>query len=474
LSKFELKIGKFGIKYGADLPIVTKSIDPLGVTDFSGWANLQAFSSVHSYFGINSNATIIKAINECPQISTILFRKGEQIANGITIVIKANGKPAVSEDAKAIQKLIDKPNVYQNRAQYAAVRSIYLDSWGWIAEYKEVVPGFGIQSRRLLKPECLNIVWKKTTMFFCANKSELIDYVEYTENGIKTTIRDVENIYFYVASNIESRNNGYLPESPLKTLENPINNSIANYKHRIRAVSSAWGFASPSSSDVSGPMVLSKTDKETLQDDWRKLGSANGQSELAFSAKPMTFTAVMPPVAALQLMEQLKSDSATMCDVLGYEFDLLARDLGGVANNNKTQAGKNQYQNHTIPRAKSIDEQEMESLECENYNLKIVTDFSHIPCMQEDLKAKSEELRNNVQSLIAGFKMNLCTYDDMVQRAGVSEPNTKWTGKWWFDFTPEEKSFFESQNTTTNGNQENTNGSGNQGTQNQGSNGNQN
>lgn len=70
--------------------------------------------------------------------------------------------------------------------------------------------------------------------------------------------------------------------------------------------------------------------------------------------------------------------------------------------------------------------------------------------------------------------MNLFTYDDMVQRAGVSEPNTKWTGKWWFDFTPAEKLLFESQNNTQNGNQNGTNGGANQGTQNQGSNGNQN
>ena len=59
-------------------------------------------------------------------------------------------------------------------------------------------------------------------------------------------------------------------------------------------------------------------------------------------------------------------------------------------------------------------------------------------------------------------------------RAGVSEPNTKWTSKWWFDFTPEEKAFFESQNTNTNGNQDTTNSGANQDTQNQGSNGNQN
>lgn len=479
MANFELKVGKFGIKYGADLPIV-KNEGVVKSTSYTvgnsplDFLNQQySSSSFADYFYINSNKNIIRAIDQCPQVSTILFRKGQQIANGITTVKKANGKPAVSEDAKRIQKLIDRPNVFQNRAQYVAVMEMYLNSWGWIAEYKEVVTGFGIVSRRLLKPECCDIKWKKTTMFFVSDKSTLIESFKYTENGITTTITDFENIYFYTAPNFQSVN-GYLPESPLRTLENPINSSIKNYKSRIRSVGSPWGFLSRQANDKISDIPMKESEKREFLDNYKNnYGVEDNQSAVAFANAPIQFNAVMPPVAALQLLELLKSDSATICDVLGYEFDLLGRDLGGVANNNKTQAGKNQYQNHTIPAAKNRDEQEIESLELENYGLLVETDFSHVACLQEDLKAKSEELRNNVQSLIQGFKNNLFNYDDMVMRAGVSESNTKWTGKWWFDFTPEEKAFFESQNTTTNGNQENTNGSGNQGSQNQGSDGNQ-
>lgn len=453
--------GLVSIKNGADSPTVDKSYS-VGTSPLD-FIPQHYLTSTTDYFDINSTKTIIKAIEECPQVSTILLRKGQQMANGVTTVTQPNGKPMRGEEGKAWQKLIDRPNVFQTRAEYVALKEMYLWSWGWVAEYKEVVPGFGIKSRRLLFPNRCEIEWKKETMFFCTNKSDLIKSFHYTENGIRTKIEDVENIYFYTLPNFGSTNNGYLPETPLRTLKNPINNSIKNYKSRGRGISSPWGFMSNDSADTVGPKAVDPKQEAEMNRKYREnYGIEDGQSEIIFTKWKMSWQAIMPPVASLQLLELLKSDSAVICDVLGYEYDLLARDIGGVALNNKNEANKLQYQNHTIPHAKDQDQQEAESLGGESNGFILTTDFSHLPVLQADQKAMSEALRNNVQSLIPGFKNSLFSYNDMVLRAGVSElPQNQFTGKWWCDLSDEEKALFENSNS----NNENTNGQGNQGNQ---------
>jgi hypothetical protein len=448
LAKFGIEIGKFSIKYGADLPTVSKTEYQVGNSPLD-YLNAQfANGSINDLFEINNNKNIIKAINECPQVSTILFRKGQQIANGITEVKTLDDKPVTTIEGKQFEKLIKNPNVFTNRAQYVAVRDMYLWSWGWIAEYKEVVPGFGIVSRRLLKPENCEIEWKKTSMFFVKSKADLIKSFVYRENGIKTTITDFENLYFYTCSNIQS-NNGYLPESPLKSLTHPINSSIKNYKSRIRGISSPWGFVSQNSKDVVGNIAMSPKETAEFQRRYKaQYGTEDGQSELMFANGPFQFNAIMPPIQALQLLELLKSDSAVICDVLGYEYDLLARDLGGVALNNKNEAGKNQYQNHTIPHAKNMDEQEMESLGMINTSYKLVTNFGHLPILQADEQLKAQARRNLVLAIVMQFKNNLISYGAAMIVLESDVIINEWKDLFWKDLSDTDRAIFDNTHIT--------------------------
>lgn len=452
MAKLDLTIGSFSLKIGADkaiAPTVSKTTYQVGNSPLD-YINRQYSSSYADFFEINSNKTIIKAVTECPQVSTILFRKGQQIANGISTVTQPNGKPMRGEEGKQWQKLINKPNAYMNRAQYVAVRDMYISSWGWIAEYKEIVPGFGIVSRRLLKPEMCDIVWKRKSMFFLKDKASMIESFHYTENGVKTQIKDVENIYFYTGSNLLSTN-GYLPETPLRTLQHPINSSIKNYKSRIRSISSPWGFVSQTGKDDVSNIRMDDADVDEFHKRYAEnYGTEDGQRELVFANGPMQFNAIMPPVQALQLLELLKSDSAVICDVLGYEYDLLSRDLGGVALNNKNEAGKNQYQNHTIPHAKNMDEQEMESLQAEQNGFIITTTFDHLPVMQEDRKLESEARRNNVQSVISQFKNNLICYGEAMEVLQSVKMVDGWKDKFWLDLTPDEQAMFDDGRQITN------------------------
>jgi len=443
MALFELKVGgKPLLRIGADKAAIVAKNYNVGNSPLDYINSMMYNSNVVDYFEIGTNKTIIKAVNECPQIGTILIRRAQQISNGITTVKNQDGEELSGKLLTKYSQLIDKPNVFMNRVQYVSLREMYALAWGWVAEYKEVVPGFGIKSRRILKPECCEIVWENKSMFFAENKHDYIKSFHYNENGVRTRINDVENIYFYTNPNVISMN-GYLPESPLKTLTNPINASIKNYKSRIRSIGSPWGFVSQTGKDDTSNIPMSPDEVEEFHKRYREqYGVEDHQNELMFANGPFQFNPIMPPVKDLQLLELLKSDSGVICDVLGYEFDLLARDIGGVALNNKKEAGRNQYQNYVIPQAKNWDEQEMESLGAAKDGVIIHTTFDHLPIMQADRNEESQARLNNIRAILSQFTSNMISYGEAMEVLQAKTMIEAWRDKFWIDLTDEERRTF--------------------------------
>lgn len=486
MAKVNIQVGKFSVSYGADSPISPSqtankaavpnsayngAFDGARFMEMAGMLNAQS-----TFFDIDSTATIIKAVNECPQVSTILFKRAANHANAETQLLDLQGNPLTGTKLNAWKSVFDKPNAFMNRAQYVMLRDIFLFSYGWCFEYKEMSEvGPEYMTRRILDPQYCEITWKRQTLFGVMDRNEMIDKFFYSENGVRVEILDKENLYCYVNPGVFAKNKGFLPESPLKTLKYPINNSIINYRSRNRLIKKPFGALTGNNKDDVSAIPLTDDERKDLQRAYREnYGTEDGQDDMIISQTALSFVPFMYPIKDLQLLELLKSDSAAICDRMGYEFDLLARDLGGVALNNKNEAGKNQYQNHEIPHAINVDEQEMESIDTLANGFSIHSSFAHLPIMQEDKKVNSETLRNNVGALTIAFKNNQCSYDDMINTIGVSEPTPKWTGKWWFDFSDEEKALFDSTHNNSNNanNNQNTNTGGNQG--NQGNSGNNN
>jgi len=451
-----------GKAIGASKSIPTSAYN--GAFDGNKFREMMRLSSLaKDIFDITSYQTVIKAVNECPQVSIIVFKRAANHANGITTLETEDGKPFKGLKAADWNRVVNRPHTLMSRAEFVTIRDLFLFTHGYCFEYKEIPEGFGPEgmNRRILDPQYCEITWKRRSLFYLNDHNELIDQFFYTENGIRTEIKDIENLFCYTNPNVTALNKGFLPESPLRTLKYPINNSINNYKSRNRLIKKPFGALSGKGKDDVSAIPLTEDERLDIQAAYRNNYGTEyeDQDDLIISPTELTFTPFMYPVKDMQLLELLKSDSAVICDRLGYEYDLLARDLGGVALNNKNEAGKNQYQNHEIPHARNIDEQEMQSLKASVYGFKIKTSFDHLPILQADRKMESETLRNNINALVIGFKNNQCNYDDMVMRVGISKPNPKWKGKWWFELTEEDKAHFDSShNNNNNGTNQTNNG----------------
>jgi hypothetical protein len=447
---------------------IGKANVPMSVPHTTSTTSINAsfLSSTIDFFDINSKANVIKAINECPQVSSILFRKAQATTNGITSIVDKKGRKIaeLSTKGRELQRLIDKPNLFQSRAQFKALMKVFLGSFGWCCEYKEVSVGFGIRSRRILNPQYCKIEWKKKSLFHLTDLNSLISKFTYTEGGIETTITDVENLYFYTCSNILSESDGYLPVSPLKTLKNDINIIVKVFKTMGRSVSQPWGILSNETKDSVGDFIIDAKKKAQLRDELRNSYGTehDGQSEVIILDHAASWQSIMHSIGDQQLLQILESSKDRICDVMGYPKPLLSNDKGTTFNN-MGEGGKMLYQNHIIPECKSEDEQEMESLASVLEGYSIVTDFSHVPAMQEDRKEASEVLRNNVQALVTAYRNNQCMYDDMVKVIGVSEPCQQLKGKYWIDLSDEERALFDNmhiQNNNTNTNGSDNSGSG--------------
>ena len=109
-----------------------------------------------------------------------------------------------------------------------------------------------------------------------------------------------------------------------------------------------------------------------------------------------------------------KNDTITLSEGFGYPSFLLGISENAI-HDNVTSALKSLYENKAIPYAAHIFQQLDEFLGTKALNCMYVVDYSHIACMQENQKEKSEVLAKNVVSGINAFKNNMCNYTDLVK-----------------------------------------------------------
>ena len=411
MAKFELKAGNFHIKIGGDKSINKNA--PAGIASIS-YVNSFFADDIVSMLSYSSDTNIVKAITECPQVATILYRRAQSFANGKLEVLKTSNDNYVTGENKRFQKLVDKPNVLQNGRQFRGQVEFYTLAFGYCPILLMRPEGMNeVSSMWIIPPQICKIEFKKILPFYVNDFGELIEKISIRYKG-KDYILNKDDIGFF-KDTTENRKDCPLPASRLTSLSYPISTSIQNYKSRSRLISKPYGILSNQTKDNISTLPFSPEDKEELQKEWAKYGTNDGQYDMVLTNAALQFTSMMPPIRDLQLLELLKSDSAVMCDVIGYEYDLLSRDIGGVALNNKNESNKLLYQNYVIPSALNFDEQLGEMLNAEDNKIKFVTDYSHLPVFQMDEKLKAEMNKLTSENATYLFQNNAITHERYMQ-----------------------------------------------------------
>lgn len=362
-------------------------------------------------FAFTSNNSAWEAYKRCSPLSSIINRKAQADLNGKKFVMNNKDKEATNDYADKIRNLLRKPNFKQNQSSFLANLKIYLQIFGYCPVYCEPPAGMdriNASSMWILPPQYLQIEWKSIPEYTARSINDLILSIKFSIGGKLYPIA-LENIFFFT----DVLPGKGLPTSRTELTKDAISNIIAAMDSRGEMIRErgAGGIISPNSKDGIGqPVPLKPDEKLSLQKDWRQYGTGSRQNRIIISNASINWTRISMDVAELKLMEEVQDSSKMLCDEWGYPPHLLG--LIDPTFNNQNTAEKGLYQNTIIPEAQNMDDQLNEFFNTAAYKLKIVTDFSHLPVLQENKVELGNYMFRLNQSLLIQFQNNIITYNE--------------------------------------------------------------
>lgn len=318
-------------------------------------------SAAPTLLSMNTPADYMQAWNQCPPLVAIICNIAQADINGKVRFFKpgtdeevgSHGNNLSSAPLKALRALFSKPNSLQTWRQFRAQQKIYVRLFG-ICPVLMVRPE-GMDTPKMMWNIPPHLVKVETTgkLFYQTDAGNIIKSITVTLNG-KDTPLPVDDVIFLRDQTV-SLTSEILPDSRLKTIQRPISNIVACYDAENTVVTKrgALGiFSNAAAKDTFGQGLMQESEKEQLQADLRRYGLSQDQYQYIITTAAVTWQQVGVNIKELMLIEIIKSCTETMCDVLGYKFELMANEKGTTFANQE-QALASFYQDTIIPEASS-------------------------------------------------------------------------------------------------------------------------
>lgn len=403
---------------GADVP----SIDILSPMNYgnrtgslpnSGWMFDSPSAGYDTYFSFTGLDDIVKAYETCPVVYSIINKQAYAITNGKTWLMDNKGKPGKGPYADKISSLLAAPNMFQNWKQFEAQMTIYIRLFGYCMVLPVIPVGYTIEDATALwivPPYMCTIEYAEGTFFNM--KNGFIKSITISYGREKTTITEMDKII--ILKDITpgfSDGNIFLPSSPVKPLQQNINNliGIANSKGTLINYRGALGILTPEI-DPNGAIAQTPDEISQMQNDLMRYGVRSGQWKFIVANSAMKWQQMGMSYRELMLTEWGEDDTMVICDGLNYPYKLLSNTASGsMAGTEANEWKKLLYQDFAMPFGKMITEQLGEALGLKEQNLHLEKDFSHVSVLQEDdLKnATARKARND--ALLIEFQNNMLT-----------------------------------------------------------------
>ena len=397
----------------------------------SVWRNGNFFFGVNgadkAFIWGNLNSSLL-AYQKCPVVASIINKKAKCTVNGKRKIYDLNNKEATSVQAKAVAKLLDKPNYIQSGIQFRAQGKIYMQIYGYCPVLIVKPVGFEDDYTKWklwnIPPWMLQIRDKTDRMFYeSGNDQNPFLSIILTYMGHSITL-DPSAIFFirenqistgtYMFNQNQANVSLFLPDSRLFTLEGPIDNLIASLNSRgsiTRNRGPQWLLTNDANdSGDAGLFPIDSDTKKELHTDFLQYGIMDGQRKAIITDAKLKLQTVGFDVAQLKLLEGEVQDAKHICDGLDYPPYLMG--LVDAKFDNQDIAERALYTNSIIPDACSEDEQMAQLLGLEKIGLKIFSDYSHLPALQENITEKGKGIQAMNQGMLIAFLNNIITWND--------------------------------------------------------------
>lgn len=383
-----------------------------------------------SFIWGNYNSSL-KAYQKCPIVSSIINRKAQCFTNGEISIIDADGKTATTAQAKALSKLLKKPNRYQSGLQFRAQVKVYQQIYGYCPILKIKPVGFESDYSKwklfALPPWMIQVL--DSTDLFYEQTAQQFRSITLTYMG-QSVVLNQDNVFFLKENQISTSTFLYnsdtenasifLPDSKLFSAKDSIENIIDSLNSRgslTRERGPQWILTNDGTDGDTGLFPIDPEAKKELHDDFRGLGIMRGQKKAIITDAKLKLQTVGFNVAELKLLEGELQDAKIISDCLNYPPYLLG--LVDAKFDNQEIAERNLYINSIIPDSKSDDEQWSELFGLDVFGLSIKTDYSHLPALQENLAELGKGLWYMNQGQLIGFYNNVVTLNQWRQSLGI-------------------------------------------------------
>lgn len=378
------------------------------------------------FLNLRHEKDFLRAYNECSPLKALVGKRAKAFNTGKLILLnESSEKKAQGAEAKALQALLDKPNVLQTKQQFRAQQNIYIDIFGYCPILKMRPVGMAdVTSIWNLPPWLFDLKYTGAWLNQTTLKGIYSNYYIFW-GGEKIEIK-FEDVFFIHDDGIgtEHDSNLTIPDSRLVGLEYPISNIIGAYKSRNTLImkKGAIGILSNTGKDTAGVIPLDPDEKASLQKDFSRYGLVGQPYQVIITDAALQWQQMGFPTKDLMLFEEIQDDIERMCDAYGWPVELMARGKD-VTFDNKKQALKSAYRDSIIPESVSRVEQLTAGLTDPLSNLIISVDYSEVEVLQEDKKIMADARGALDSALEKEYKNGLITKNQWLKKLG-EEPVT--------------------------------------------------
>lgn len=419
----------------AVMAIATKSVTSELIQP-SRWRNGNFFFGVNgadkAFIWGNFNSSLI-AYQQCPIVSAVINKMAQALVNGQTVIKTADGKKEANTPyAKGLLKLMKRPNALQTGKEFKAQGNIYKRIYGYCPVLIIKPVGFeddpSVWKLWNVPPWMLQI--RDSQELFFTTGTRPFQSIWLTYMGHSTPL-DPDSVFFlkenqistgtYMMNSTNPDNVSlFLPDSKLFPLEKPIDNFIASLNSRgslIRHRGPQWLLTNDSNDSSEGGMFPNDPAVvDALHKDFLQYGIMHGQRKAIITDAKLKLQTVGFDVAQLKLLEGELQDAKQICDGLNYPPYLLG--LVDAKFDNQDIAERALYVNSIIPDSDSDDEQWSYRLGADAQGLKIVTDFSHLPALQENITEQGRGRWYMDQALLIEWQNDMLTWNEWREQLG--------------------------------------------------------
>jgi len=402
------------------------------------WLFNQGDGNIDIQFSYTGLRDIKNAYECCAPVFSIINQQAYTFITGTTEIQNLDGTEAKGKWVDKVKARLKNPNPLQNWKQFEAQLVIFVRLFGSCPILPIIPVGYGPEDAEalwIIPPYIVEYEFNETIFYNVKGNYIKKIWVKYGEE-----IKDLPvDVVWIIRDITPGFSNVYIPGSPVKPLQESINNVIALAQSKGSIINNrgALGILTPEI-DPSGAIGEDPDGEDDLQNALMQYGLLRGQRKIIVSAASMRWEQIGTPAKDLMLTEWNQDEIQTIADGLTFPYKLLATNSSSSLPGNEIDAWKKKlYVDWTIPYADMIYEQLSAEFMAEEQGFKIVKSFRHVKVLQDDELANSQARLARNNALLIEFQNNLLTLNQWLEKNGEPKLKNGFGDKYYYELAKE-------------------------------------